>query len=912
MGKENEGSAQNPFILNLNLGFPIYDEGHQQIPLRVKQRVLTGAQKKAIKHKERQLWVVTRAYGDNYYDIQKGSTLTLQFNFETGTLAPSSSSDYDNENPTRHTRVFNATGRKLQVGTTCLIDYRDDNVYQKPYIRASVSMPFGQKTDLADPLVPGVWDQTWANFARRNAGGVCTADQLRWGDRTQVHNISESYVTQWHGLVYQKDGYVYMVKRVGGSLPGTRTLKVTLLQPSPAGTPADYTVAASVSITLDNTSDINASHAYPDANVFYDKDNDFLTVIFAYTTSTPPQTKSRIWTVVPNHNKTQLLSYASEVDCAPGQALFGSNLAGLKMISMNDNSDVFGYQLNKAKMKWTVAWTKTFESLFEPGSFQTISSGNITSGGLAHYGPIYFDKRWYNLISQYKSNTTEAVLEEISFHQASGETSKIVLWNQTDLVRNSDSITKLQSVLDAVEAEVLTQNQGTNSNFPATGNFDEFVTHEASGTNSTGNPWGNSYRVEWDSYLRRYWLGTLYVPTDFTMEVIVSDPSLVPPDVPVNETVNFYTPATGGPNRSPSLPEIPTTYACQVPPAGLPASNPNNNQIENRPFWAGAGSCRGIMLPDGSRMYAALRFVPVYVPPTHLSGQEWFTQTFDPVQYIGRLHDNPPFPGSPYYVTDRADVRRYNGIRASVRFMAETWIFKVNLEGAVTSRRLSKYYSGGKYPKLNGSSFHNISESVSCPENVYSFTYIEAYGQVAILHDDRENLSDDPSPVISVINETDLSTVYSMASTDLIFEHEQVLDKFTTDQVYLGSTWAKAGQYKYDLHGYDLHGPQIKIWTGPVDGRPLLIFGGEFLQRVQPSTGTPGDTKTTIKGFLLREDGFDGTDIQIAAGIAWSYPNRSNFINQEGGPYLIRSLAIGPDRLIYVNGSTNYLVELPS
>ena len=84
---------------------------------------------------ERQLWVVTKAYGDNYYDIQKGSSFVLNFDFNTGKLQPTG--NYTDGNQLRHLRCWNATGSaKLVVGTTVRIAYRNHNVTQKPYIKS--------------------------------------------------------------------------------------------------------------------------------------------------------------------------------------------------------------------------------------------------------------------------------------------------------------------------------------------------------------------------------------------------------------------------------------------------------------------------------------------------------------------------------------------------------------------------------------------------------------------------------------------------------------------------------------------------------------------------------------------------------------------------------------------------------
>lgn len=110
---------------------------------------------------ERQLWVVTKAYGDNYYDIQKGSSYVLSFDFNTGKLSPTGS--YSDGNQLRHLRCWNAAATKLVEGTLVRIAYRAHNVSQKPYIKAVVNMPFGQKTAAENSLPfleAGLWAQS--------------------------------------------------------------------------------------------------------------------------------------------------------------------------------------------------------------------------------------------------------------------------------------------------------------------------------------------------------------------------------------------------------------------------------------------------------------------------------------------------------------------------------------------------------------------------------------------------------------------------------------------------------------------------------------------------------------------------------------------------------------------------------
>lgn len=123
------------------------------------------------KQLERQMWVVVKAWGDNYYDIQLGSTFVLDFDFQTGKLA--NTGNFSNANVERYSRVFNSTGIKLETGDQCRIAFRDHDVQQKPYIKSSNRMPSGQRTT-TDPPSPsaspsasdGVWLQGAASIRK--------------------------------------------------------------------------------------------------------------------------------------------------------------------------------------------------------------------------------------------------------------------------------------------------------------------------------------------------------------------------------------------------------------------------------------------------------------------------------------------------------------------------------------------------------------------------------------------------------------------------------------------------------------------------------------------------------------------------------------------------------------------------
>lgn len=161
-GKGPAGQANNPFLFVMPKGL-VTQRNDFAIPLTYReQQKLT--RDKVVQHMEKNIWVVTYAYGDNYYNVQKGSTLVLDFDFTTGTLSPTG--NYDNDNPTRHHRVFNTTGVLLERGDQCLLGYRGQDIRQKPFIKAIFRRPFGQQVTIDEPatlILIGRWVQSNAS-----------------------------------------------------------------------------------------------------------------------------------------------------------------------------------------------------------------------------------------------------------------------------------------------------------------------------------------------------------------------------------------------------------------------------------------------------------------------------------------------------------------------------------------------------------------------------------------------------------------------------------------------------------------------------------------------------------------------------------------------------------------------------
>lgn len=781
---------------------------------------------------------------------------------------------------------------RLKVGQLAMVGYYDRE-RQKPYIKAP-----GGSANWGPPALPtpGIWDQTWANFYRPNAGGDCLADPQKWQDyRREVFDLNEDgFSIDWRGLAYTNDGLIYVVTRksVGGE---NVALVVRLLQPTSA--PDPYQLRASAEIPLAGV-DRTLKDRYADADTFYDAQNDVLTIVRPYVFEST--NLARIWTVQANESRTQLRWAQSQVECAYGRSLTCANVAGTRMVTLNGNGDaVFGYRLDLQSLKWSRKWKRMVEDLALPGSNFAMSGGTGNVPGV-NYGPPWSDRKWFSIASQ--NETGRAILQELAIGEDSGSVARVTLWTQSDYTRGQP--TKLDSVIDAYAAAVLAAKQGTDSHFPASGTSDEILlSHE---TIIGGPGYAAGPTIEWDVFLRRYWLGVLYEPHDIEVTgyigggeypEVVTQPYYVPHGAP-----GYLTPPAT--ELGPLIPSIP-------PPTGLPLISPNRiRAYHDRPFWKGetdselgagirSAPARGLRLPDGSRVWCSLVPVPFFVPDYI---HPYIDQGLNLSQYIGTQYWTDT--GAIHqHVFSFSDQRRYTAHCPIVNFAYETRLFRVK-DGAVTSRKLSQEFTNIPWPNYGGGDPIVCSENLPIPENVWELFYLPQYDQIGCLYDWRATYDEDPSPRVEMFRAQDLEPVHHLAASNLIIQFEPLV-KFTEDQ----PDWAIAGQYEYDLHSFDLSGPQVKVWNHP-DGRPVLTFGGEFQQRVNPVDGTEGFSHATMQAFILNETSFEGTDLYMAEGGNWTYPYKRNFINTENGPHVVRTMMPGTDRLVYF--AENKLKELPA
>lgn len=241
MGNE-EGTSASPFIFVLG-GSNVNKRYEGLIPLPVRE-TQSLTRDKVVQHMEKSSWVVTRTYGNNYYDVQKGSTLVLSFDFNTGMLTNNDS--YSNDNPVRHERVFNTTGVNLHVGDTCLLGYRGQDIRQKPFIKKASRMPFGQQTTISATAIDlALWCQAFATpFLSRSVPS------------SVIHPFSASSSTVWTGTTVVSAFPMGPVVDASGRIitaQGIRDVgdtfweKVRISLQIPAGTVLTYETAMSIS-----------------------------------------------------------------------------------------------------------------------------------------------------------------------------------------------------------------------------------------------------------------------------------------------------------------------------------------------------------------------------------------------------------------------------------------------------------------------------------------------------------------------------------------------------------------------------------------------------------------------------------------------------------------------------------------
>jgi hypothetical protein len=159
--------------------------------------------------------------------------------------------------------------------------------------------------------------------------------------------------------------------------------------------------------------------------------------------------------------------------------------------------------------------------------------------------------------------------------------------------------------------------------------------------------------------------------------------------------------------------------------------------------------------------------------------------------------------------------------------------------------------------------------------------------------DDRDLVTDDPAPCI-MLTDKDLNEIYRIPASDHL--SYEIASKFMSDQSYMGSVWAYAGQYEYKLHGVNNEGPQMKLIEHS-DGSVYLICGFESVKRVEPSAGTSGDTRAKTSIYQLFSDHYSGVTSGTSS-IGWTYPDVVSETAHASGPDLIRNTAIGVDRII--------------
>lgn len=837
-------------------------------------------QSTALQHLDRQLWVVTKAYGDNYYDIQKGSTLVLDYSFATGLL--DTEGDYKNDSPQKHIRVWNATGIKLEAGDTCRISLRGHDNSQKPFISSAVRMPFGQYTGTGSRINAGIWDQTWANFRHAAAGPRTSAAANTWpGTEVFAYDIGVGLVGDFwpSALLVRKTGQLILVHRMGvGGL--TDQIRVKILDPHPTL----LRIKKEYFINLTHPNDKRLGEFIQDATAFYDYDNDLLHVLrLPGDYGTIGDQTGRIWTIRLTDHVVKMSTLKGGDFDVP---LNGVNIAGNRLIIGNLSlPEIAGYKLNLSTLKWTQEWRKNTATLATTYG----TGGGPSRFNISNYSPPWYNSSWYVCTSKATRNETNtrnirADIYELALKHSDGKPTPVALWTHEDYslseIENLSAVNTAYGDYRRLWADI----------------DDVTETRYAWYLEGVGqNPY--TYTT------RRQWLGAQFSDFRFSMDIWAGFSG----GSKFENTTTLYT--------------LSSNYGTRIgipkPPPAMPMRWPNQGDLTYRFFWDGRGrgdlsqttdtnNTRGCVTSDGWRYWASIRprkgcFTPT-LPGASISTERVTSILRSPTCYVGSspcgpgtgFECGPNSEGGMTYWLAQKDSYTYGAYFPAITFNYETVLFAVSPENAVTELVLSSTFAGGKWPHPNGTDTIEITQELSIPDNVWQVVELEGLNKIAVILDTRDAVDADPIPAIWIY-EKDLTLAYKL-DPGTFFDGD-VLTKYETDQTYEGNVWARKGQYSWTFHGLDSRNPpQAKAWLTP-EGEQILAFTFELIKRVEPSVDTEGETRNSR--FVMKLGPYGIVDV-VTAGTSsetWNYPNILTDSEATDGPKQLRSLAISEDKM---------------
>jgi hypothetical protein len=757
----------------------------------------------------------------------------------------------------------------------------------------------------------GLWDQTWRSYLQDAVSATTTAPATLDAETAWTYDSdADGGGLYWEpeGLLLHKTGRVWHISRWTDLAEAFEVaeLRVRLLVPS--GT---YAVSASASLELVGHERETPWWLLPDASVFYDPTDDVLVVLPKPTRQVIGTDQARIWTLRPNEDIDGLISAVSTIDLGPEGSRHGwSNVGvvGRNLIWLDfPGGTIERFALNPETLEWSSAgaagldgtWGSTYSG---PGWRADI----FDASPQRNYGPAYTVGAWRTAVCVRVDNDGDWVdyrLRELSIAAADGELSEIQLAAIDNVVRTEP----VQLAICGAWAEAHLAAIASNTNIPADGIYDEisFTDHSAVYNNgySFGHPLYESVLMEWTTWRTRRWLGCAFDNFEHSW-------------ASGGDLSNWPNLRTPGYNT--------TCGGVPLGPATLPAVSPNRAWW-GRAFWSGQPSGKrdwrnlipqsddcGIALPDGWRYRLALvPDEPVWVPRStygdlwRLNNHQSYEQQFQQYLDFGFSNIAPDHhPG----VYNNAELRQISWVEPEMRWTWKTVLFSISPTGEVYEKTLSTKWPGLEYPGRTGDGgpqLHTIAEELSVPVNGYQLFYVPRHNLLGVICDHLETALGDPAPMVLLLdrsNPGDLPEKYRISAGSIY--PEACLELCTENSTYTGGEgdsfdpdyWQRVGQYRYLLHGADEAGPRGKVISRASED--LLILGWQAVQRVEPTTGTPGQTYNGLSLFRLNADSFDALEGSNNIG-SWTWGTSRNGNDNTHGPRVLRSLAAASDRLIY-------------
>lgn len=819
------------------------------------------------------------------------------------------------DNASIFARAARSVFEQLAEGIGVEVDYLEGN-RQMPFISAIRGLGKSATAPVIS-LILGIWDQTWRSAYQDAVSTITTAPAELEADVCWTFDSDAAgggIYWEPEGLLLHRSGRIWHISRWTDLAEAFEAaeLRVRLLIPS-----TTYAVSASASLSLAGHERNTAHWLYPDASCFYDQTLDILVVLPKPTKQKIDNEQARIWTLRPNEDLDGFFSSVSSFDLGPEDARRGWGCVGVasgRLLRLDfPGNEIERFQLNEATLEWESlglgsAFSGTWGIHYSGPGWR---ADTFDGGPARNYSPPYTQGKFYCCATVRTevgsaSDWIDYRLRELAV-AGNGDLSEI------DLVQ-INSVSRTEPVQLGICEDWAADHRDAiagNTNIPASGDYDEIGFTDESIVVTNGYPPESELHewtlIEWTEWRTRRWLGCAY------------------------ENFAHEWSSGGASNNWPSLstPGYPTTCGgVPLGPAALPAQSPNRAWW-GRAFWSGQPSDKrdwtgiiprsdgaSLATADGWRYHLALvPDQPVWLPNS-TKGDLWqpnHPQSYDQQFYqyrshaFANVHPSIPFPETYYHDYKKAERRQISWVSPVMRWTWRTVLFSISPSGDVYERELSARWPGLPYPGRLGAAgpnIHTISEELSVGVNGYQIFTVPRHNLLGVIIDHLETALGDPAPMVLLLDRSAPATLpeaYRIPASSIY--PEACLELCTEDATYEGEGdyldpdyWARIGQYRYLLHGADESGPRGKIVSRASED--LLILGWQAVQRVAPTTGTPGQTYNGLSLFRLNADSADSLGGQNNIGTwTWGTSRRGN--DNTHGPRVLRSLAVASDRMIY-------------